>query len=174
MEGHGYIRYLEHGLPVRRTGLREPRVEVVDEEPVLLTDARMTAVVISNLDVDTGEAGKTTAACHYEVVVAGFGVGGGCGDSACVANGHYSITPFRTSSSSSLAASAIAVRDLTAVSVPLLSSEGELPTEMVLRPEPRKGELWLHQEGARPAELELLINIKRAGSGCSSPTVAVA
>jgi hypothetical protein len=36
VEGKGYIRSLEHGLPARRVGLREPRVEAVDDEPVLL------------------------------------------------------------------------------------------------------------------------------------------
>lgn len=172
VEGLGYIQKLEHGLPVRRTGLREPRVEVVDEEPVLLTDVDMRTVVIGNLGLDVGDTERVTAACHYEVVVSGFGVGGGCGQQACIVNGRYSITPFRKTLAGTLSTSAIVVRDLTTASPILLSSEGERPIEMILRPEVGKDELRLHQDGAHPTELEMLIDIKRVGRGCSPALVS--
>jgi hypothetical protein len=161
VEGLGYIKKLEHGLPVRRSGLRDPRIEAVDEEPVLLTEVGMAAVVISNLSVSVDEVGRRTAACYYEIAVSGYGVGGGCGSGACVANHRYSITPFRGSTSPN----AIAVRDLT-VNAPLLTSEGSEAVEMVLRPEVRDEELRLYWGGVRPAELELLVDVKRVGNGC--------
>jgi hypothetical protein len=162
IEGPGYIKHLEHGLPVTRKGLHDARIESVDDEPVLLTDPGMAAVVVSNLGV-APRGGRLTAACHYEVVVSGFAVGGHCDKSSCVANGHYSVTP--------AANGAIAVRDLAAA--PLLMAEGGgAAAEMALRPEVRKGgELWLHS-AQRPVEIELLVSVSRVGNGCLAAAVA--
>ena len=60
--------------------------------------------------------------------------------------------------------------------------EDDEAVEMVLRPEVRKDELWVHweQEGHvlprlmpvhRAAELELLVDVKRVGNGCKPPAV---
>ena len=141
---------------------------------VLLTDVDMSAIIIGNLGVDVGGAGRLTAACHYEVVVSGYGIGGGCGERACVANCHYSITPFRTPLPGLLAPGAIVVRDLTIPDARLLSSEVDEPVELALRPQARNGELWLHHDGPRPAEMELLVDVKRVGRGCSSAVVTSA
>ena len=142
---------------------------------VLLTDVNMSAIIIGNLGVDVAGAGRLTAACHYEVTVSGYGIGGGCGERACVANCHYSITPFRTLLPGLLAPGAIAVRDLTIGDALLLSSEAYEPVKLALRPQARNGELWLHHDGdSRPAELELLIDIRRVGRGCSSAVVTSA
>ena len=165
VEGSGFIKHLEHGLPVTRKGLKDTRIEAVDDEPVLLTDPAMAAVVVSGLGVaPSGDGGRRAAACHYEVVVSGAGVGGSCGDS-CIANGHYSVTP--------AANGAIAVRDL-AATAPLLTAKGDnAATEMALRPEVRRaGELWLHVAHMQPAELELLVSVSRVGNGCLPAAVA--
>ena len=165
VEGSGFIKHLEHGLPVKRKGLKDARIEGVDDEPVLLTDPAMAAVVVSGLGVaPSGEGGRRTAACHYEVIVSGSGVGGSCGDGSCIANGHYSITPATNG--------AIAVRDL-AAAAPLLTAEGDTVAEMALRPEVRRGgELWLHVAPLQPAELELLVSVSRIGNGCLPAAVA--
>ena len=74
------------------------------------------------------------------------------------------------------------MRDLTVNSPLLTSVEDDEAVEMVLRPEVRKDELWVHwgEEGHvlprlmpvhRAAELELLVDVKRVGNGCKPPAV---
>jgi hypothetical protein len=97
---------LEHGLPARRVGLKQPTVEAVDDEPVLVSSnatgkwraATPAYVRVSGMGLQLGSlssARALPAACYYELSVSGFSQQHEGVPTTVVYTGRFMVTPYR-------------------------------------------------------------------------------
>ena len=91
------VKKLEHGLPVARRGLVNPDMQAIDDEPVLLTDSRITGISIHNLGLQQPQQQLqqrrlAPSACYYEVTLSGFGLD--VEGAVHVYSARHLITPF--------------------------------------------------------------------------------
>ena len=178
VEGLGYIKKLEHGFPAVRSGLVEPAVQAVDDEPVLLRDPAARAIVVSKLAVLGDERDTTPKACYYEVTVSGFGLA--LGDAAGTSEvrvfaGRYLVTPWALGVRRGLVAQSLTngagANDGRAQAT---ASVGGLLVEMkaVVR---GQDTLVLSLGGGdavlKVGEREVVVDVRRVGHGCVRPAV---
>ena len=80
VQGKGFIKQLEHGLPRRGIATTEGinKLEVVEDTPFLLS-SRGHKIEISNLHISTtDQQSSLISGVYYSVTISGAGVGGEC------------------------------------------------------------------------------------------------
>ena len=168
VEGAGYIKNLEHGLPVRRAGLADSAVEAVDEEPRLLRNESARAVVVSNLALDPdASAVRATKACYYELTLSGFALPLDGDGEVQVYSARFIATPWQTAS----LRRGLVVRSLTGGDEEAAVSGGA--SVAALSPTVNgDGDAVSFALGRAAHEREIVVDARRVGHGCSAPRVA--
>ena len=101
VEGLGYIKSLEHGMPARQIGSRDSRVEAIHDEPVLIVSSDdyvqtpQTLKKLSRIEVTgmrTAQSGGHYG-CYYELTISGSS---SSAETTSVYTGRYLATPYRT------------------------------------------------------------------------------
>ena len=159
--------WLQHGLPTVRRGLMEPRVEAVDEEPVLLssssgdTDLR-NVVRISGLGLEQADDLMAPRGAFYEVTLSGMGwtAEDGADDTPPVVfTARYLLTPWVNKSGRRGMAVETIVESTTVALRELVYREGASSLELEL--------------AAVSGEREVVVDVKRVGRFCTVSTVSL-
>ena len=169
VEGAGFIKNLEHGLPVRRAGLADSAVEAVDEEPRLLRNESARAVVVSNLalDPDASAVRRATKACYYELTLSGFALPVDDDSEVQVYSARFVATPWQTAS----LRRGLVVRSLTGGDEEAVVSGGA--SVAALSPTVNgEGDAVSFALGRAARECEIVWDARRVGHGCSAPRIA--
>jgi hypothetical protein len=159
VEGNGYIRHLEHGLPVRRQGLgNHAGVEAVDEVPILLASEPGSAahtIRISGLGL-ANRAQLRPKAAYYEVTVSGTGWPTQS-DQPLLYTARYLLTPWCSRSG-----------DKTGVAVEVLAESASFGSHVV-----EGGETVLLALAPCDGEREIVVDVRKVGRECLTPSVAL-
>ena len=173
VEGKGYIKDLEHGLPVTRRAVGSDHpLEAVDEAPVLLRSgmraesdslpATANTLRVTGLGLAAGPEAATGGAAFYEITVSGTGWAEAAGDDAepVVYTARYLLTPWRHRSGRA------------GVSVETLAQSASV-TLGAVRPAGGGGHALTVQLEAVSGERELVVDVKRVGRRCLAPAVSL-
>lgn len=181
VEGLGYIKNLEHGLPSRRIGLIEKRVEAVDDEPTLLSSndggGALSGILITGLAARVADGGgAAAAACFYEITLSGFSHAEEEKDgqhdlvkTTRVYTGRYLATPFRLPGSDT---ARVVVKALTpAETTPLGEDAWSVVPTCTASAEPGNAVLIAVEGVQDEGSYELVVDTRRVGHGCASVSV---
>ncbi len=191
VEGLGYIKSLEHGMPSRKVGTRDSRLEEVDDEPTLISSAHQQRQILSKIAVKGLQAVQSRSAggastllpgdhngCYYEVTISGSS---SSGEVVHVYTGRYLATPFRTRAGEPR----VVVKALTpAERIDLGDNTWSIvPVAVAINADSRDGNLaggFSGEAGQMALQLptltedssyELVVDSRRVGHGCAAPTV---
>ena len=178
VEGKGYIKDLEHGLPITRRAVGSDHpLEAVDEAPVLLRSgvqaesdslpATANTLRVTGLGLAAGPEADTGGAAFYEITVSGTG----WGENADVApadstdaepviyTARYLVTPWRHRSGRA------------GVSVETLAQSPNIYLVRSTRGD--DGHSLMVELAAVSGERELVVDVKRVGRRCLAPAVSL-
>ena len=190
VEGLGYIKSLEHGMPSRKVGTRDSRLEAVDDEPTLISSAQQQRQILSRIEVkglqglQSRPAGGASTVlpsdhngCYYEVTVSGSS---SSGEEVHVYTGRYLATPFRTRAGEPR----VVVKALTPAEREYLGDNtwSVVPVAVAINAGSEDGKAdGISSEGGQMAlqlptltedsSYELVVDSRRVGHGCAAPTV---
>ena len=172
VEGKGYIKELEHGLPITRHVLGSDRpVEAVDEAPVILrtgvlsdpsllpTTANMLRVAGIGL-ASTEQSQERPGAAFYEVTVSGSGWAEDS-DEVVTYTARYLLTPWHHRSGRA------------GVSIETLAQSTSIALGGIQQTKKGvdAGHVLTVQLQEVFGERELVVDVKRVGRACRAPTV---
>jgi hypothetical protein len=183
VEGLGYIKSLEHGMPARQIGTKDSRVEAIHDEPVLLVSSddsvqtrrlgRQPLKQLSRIEVMGMAAAQSGAhqGCYYEVTISGSS---SSAETTSVYTGRYLATPYRTRAGEPR----VVVKALTPAERLELgdSTWSVVPAAVAITAEGTGGgegaALALHLPSLSDATTyELVVDSRRVGHGCAPAAV---
>ena len=154
IQGTAWIQNLTHGGAAVRLGLKS-EVEVVDDEPLILTDTSRHTLRISNLGLASSFG--SVGGAFYEITIAGPGVGAAAG--VLMYLGKFVVTP-------------VAAMPEHGVHAPFVSVVALEQRKLQWREQSAAGEgvIEIELEEAQVMR-ELVVEVRRVGRACTAPRV---